>query len=66
MEIQLLRIETDYEAAMVEYEGYFDNEPGLGTHEADRFQLLGLFLAKYEEGTYRRRGQNTLMTDVKP
>jgi antitoxin component HigA of HigAB toxin-antitoxin module len=47
-DLHLIRTEADYQAALAEYEGYFDNEPAVGTPEADRFELLGLLLAKYE------------------
>jgi len=50
-ELHLIRNEAEYEAAMIEYERYFDDEPARGTPEADRFELLGLLLAKYEEET---------------
>lgn len=47
--LHLIRSEAEYEAAMVEYESYFENEPVRGTLEADRFELFGLLIAKYEE-----------------
>lgn len=47
--IGIIRSDVDYEAAMTEFEGYFDNEPAAGSPEADRFELLGLVLSKYEE-----------------
>ncbi len=47
--LHLLRTEEDFEAALAEYEGYFDHEPETGTEAADRFELLGVLLAKYEE-----------------
>ncbi|WP_238537065.1 helix-turn-helix domain-containing protein [Caulobacter sp. AP07] len=34
---------------MAEYESYFDHEPDAGGDGANRFELLGLLLAKYEE-----------------
>lgn len=46
--IRVLHTEADYEAALAEYEGYFDAEPGAGSMEADRFELLGLVIGKYE------------------
>jgi HTH-type transcriptional regulator/antitoxin HigA len=47
--ISIIRSEGVYQAALAEYESYFDNEPAVGTSEADRFELLGVVLAKYEE-----------------
>src|SRR5665213_3612662 len=44
-----LHSDADYETALAEYEGYFDKEPRPGTEAADRFEVLGLLLAKYEE-----------------
>ena len=38
---------------MVEFESYFDNEPAPGSAEADRFELLGLVLSKYEGEHWR-------------
>ncbi len=48
-DLHLIRSEADYEAALTEYEGYFDIEPERGTREADRFEMLGLLLAKFEQ-----------------
>jgi HTH-type transcriptional regulator/antitoxin HigA len=47
--ISIIRDEAGYAAAMAEFEAYFDNEPALGSEDGDRFELLGLLLAKYEE-----------------
>lgn len=47
--ISIIRDEAGYAAAMAELEAYFDNEPALGSEDGDRFELLGLLLAKYEE-----------------
>jgi antitoxin component HigA of HigAB toxin-antitoxin module len=50
--IRPLRTEADYKAALVEYETYFDNEPAAGSRAADRFELLGMVIAKYEEDSF--------------
>ncbi|MHB8286527.1 MAG: helix-turn-helix domain-containing protein [Caulobacteraceae bacterium] len=50
-DVRMIRSEADYDAAIREYEGYFDHPPAPGTREADRFEVLGLLLAKYEEDT---------------
>ncbi|MBL0948325.1 helix-turn-helix domain-containing protein [Brevundimonas sp.] len=47
--LHILRNEADYRAALGAYEACFDKEPVPGTPEADRFELLGLLLARYEE-----------------
>jgi HTH-type transcriptional regulator/antitoxin HigA len=47
-----LRTGSDYDGALAEYQTYFDDEPLPDTEEADRFELLGLLLAKYEEERY--------------
>jgi HTH-type transcriptional regulator/antitoxin HigA len=47
--IRPLRSEADYEAAIDGIEGYFDNEPELGSVEADRFDLLALVIEDYEQ-----------------
>jgi antitoxin component HigA of HigAB toxin-antitoxin module len=51
--IRPFHTEDDYNAALVEFESYFDKEPVRGTEEADRFELLGILLAKYEEDHHR-------------
>jgi antitoxin component HigA of HigAB toxin-antitoxin module len=47
--VRTLRSQADHETALAEYERYFDDEPEAGTAEGDRFELLGLVIAKYEE-----------------
>ena len=47
-----LRTEADFETALAEYERYFDHEPEPGSEAADRFELLGVLLARYEEEHY--------------
>jgi len=44
-----LRTEAEYEAALKEIEQYFDNEPELGTPEADRFNELAFLIGEYED-----------------
>jgi HTH-type transcriptional regulator/antitoxin HigA len=46
--IRPLHSEADYDAALNEIERYFENEPKLGTPEADRFDLLALIIEDYE------------------
>ena len=46
--IRPIRSEGDYDAALEEIEKYFENEPDLGTPEADRFDLLALIIEDYE------------------
>lgn len=47
--IRPLRDVADYEAARAAYDAYFDHEPEPGTPDGDRFELLGLVIANYEE-----------------
>ncbi len=47
--ISIIRDEAGYAAAMAEFEACFDHEPAPGSEDGDRFELLGLLLAKYEE-----------------
>ena len=47
--ISIIRNEAGYAEALAEFETYFDNEPEAGSDAGDRFELLGLLLAKYEE-----------------
>lgn len=49
MDIRPIRTEADYDWALAEIEVYFDNEPGLGTPEADRFDVLFALVESYEE-----------------
>jgi antitoxin component HigA of HigAB toxin-antitoxin module len=46
--IHVIHTEAEYAAALAEFEAYFDAEPAPGTPAGDRFELLGLLLAKYE------------------
>jgi|SRR5580658_976858 HTH-type transcriptional regulator/antitoxin HigA len=48
VEIRPLRSEDDYDAALEAIEVYFQNEPVVGSPEADRFDLLALVIADYE------------------
>lgn len=47
--VTIIHSDAEHEAALREFEGYFDNEPAPGTPEADRFELLALVIARYEE-----------------
>ena len=49
--IYRIRTEAEYEAALAEYERYFDAEPAPDTEAARRFETLGVVLAEYEERT---------------
>lgn len=50
--IGLLHTEAEYEAALAEYEAWFDDEPKASTPDGDRFELLGLVIARYEEDRF--------------
>ena len=44
-----IRTEAEYNAALVEIEKYFADEPKKNTPEADRFDLLALLIEAYED-----------------
>ena len=46
--VRVLRNEADYDAALAEFEHYFDSQPAVGSEDADRYELLGLVIGKYE------------------
>jgi HTH-type transcriptional regulator/antitoxin HigA len=46
--IRPLRNEADYDEALQEIARYFEDEPKLGTPEADAYDLLALVIADYE------------------
>ena len=50
--LHLIRDQATYDAYLAEYESYFDAEPAPGTVAADRFELLGLLLSRYEDDTF--------------
>lgn len=52
MEIRPIRTEADYDWALAEIERYFDSEPGIGTPEADRFDILAALIKVYEDEHY--------------
>jgi HTH-type transcriptional regulator / antitoxin HigA len=47
--VRPLRSEADYNKALAEIERYFHVEPKPGTSAADRFDLLALVIADYED-----------------
>lgn len=47
--VRPIHSDEQHAAALAEFETYFENEPALGTPEADRFELLGLVIERYEE-----------------
>jgi len=53
MEIHPIRSEADYDAALVDIEQYFVNEPDPGTPEADRFDVLAALISAYEQEHWR-------------
>lgn len=48
IDIRPIRAEADYNWALAEIAPYFENEPALGTPEADRFDVLAALIAAYE------------------
>lgn len=47
--VRMLKTDADHAAALADYEAFFDAEPAPGTPEGDRFELLGLVIAAYED-----------------
>jgi HTH-type transcriptional regulator/antitoxin HigA len=48
MEIRPIHTEEDYKSTMREVSAFFDNEPGPGTPEGDRFEVLLTLVEAYE------------------
>ena len=48
MNIQPIRTDKDYKAALHERSAYFDNEPTPGTEDGDRFEILATLVEAYE------------------
>ena len=48
-DIRLIKTEADYEAAMAQIDEFFADLPEPGTPEGDRFELLAVLVARYEE-----------------
>jgi len=49
MDIRPLRSEDDYDRALKEIEPYFDRTPEPGSPDGDRFDLLAMVIADYED-----------------
>jgi HTH-type transcriptional regulator/antitoxin HigA len=47
--VRVIHDDDQLATAMAEYEALFDVEPEPGTPEGDRFELLGLVIAAYED-----------------
>ena len=54
MDIQPIRTEADYEAALRDIETYFDREPEPGSAKADRFDVLATLIEAYERERWHR------------
>jgi HTH-type transcriptional regulator/antitoxin HigA len=50
--IRPIHSDEQHAAALTEFETYFDNEPAPGSVEADRFELLGIVIERYEESRW--------------
>jgi len=48
MDIQPIRTEDDYRAALREVSAFFDHEPEPGSPEGDRFEILLILVEAYE------------------
>ncbi len=49
MDVRPLHNEQDYDWAIREVTGYFENEPALGTPDGDRFEVLSTLIKDYED-----------------
>ncbi len=47
--LKMIRSEAAYEAALQDYETYFDHPPAAESEDGDRFEILGALIAKYED-----------------
>ncbi|CAN5383320.1 type II toxin-antitoxin system HigA family antitoxin [soil metagenome] len=47
--VRVIHDDAGHTAALAEYEAFFDTDPQPGTPEGDRFELLGLVIATYED-----------------
>jgi HTH-type transcriptional regulator / antitoxin HigA len=52
-ELRPIHTEADYDAALAEVEGYFENEPKRGTPAGDRFEILLALIGAYESEHWR-------------
>lgn len=52
MDIRPIRTNEDYDWALREIEPYFDDEPAIGSAEADRFDVLSALIKVYEDREY--------------
>src|SRR5215469_1903640 len=53
MDIRPIHNEAEYDAALVEIDQYFVNEPTPGTPEGDRFEILFALIGAYEQKHWR-------------
>ena len=49
MRVRPICSEADYDAALIEIAAYFEREPGPGSVEADRFDVLAALIKSYED-----------------
>lgn len=52
MEIRLIHSEADYKAALREISALMEADPGYGTLEGDRFDVLAILVQAYEAKHY--------------
>jgi antitoxin component HigA of HigAB toxin-antitoxin module len=50
--VRPLHSDADYQEALAQFEAFFDHEPAPGSDASDRFELLGLVIAKYEDDRF--------------
>lgn len=52
MDIRPIKTDEDYNWAIDEIANYFENEPGVGSPEGDRFDVLAALIEAYEDKHY--------------
>lgn len=59
-DLRPIHCEADYDAALVEIEAYFVNEPKRGTPGGDRFEILLALIDAYEKAHWRIEPPNAV------
>lgn len=60
MEIRPIHTEVDYDAALIEIDQYFANEPTRNTPEGDHFEILLALIGAYERDNWAIEAPDTV------
>lgn len=52
IDVRPLRNEDDYDWALAEIAGYFEEQPDVGSPDGDRFEVLAALIEAYEDRHY--------------